>query len=183
MSLAIEDLFQSNDATNEKSYSFSWNIGHVIWYDSHFTVKIKCDVSRDISFVRKSVKYDQIKMQLQIYPTNKLYFTFNFGNRLYHIVHMDHRSRTLLHKFIFSNTSFISNMGRIRFNEDFVRYADFGAQNVAIRSEYLYYIFLRIRWQVEQFEATMNKIQNWNTIKLISNNFSKSTNCFIFTAV
>jgi len=45
----------------------------------------------------------------------------------------------------FSNTSFISNMGRIRFNEDFVRYADFGAQNVAIRSEYLYYIFLRIR--------------------------------------
>ena len=52
-------------------------------------------------------------------------------------------------------------MGKIRLNEDFVRYADFGAQNVAIRSEYLYNIFLRIRWQVEQTEATMNKVSKF----------------------
>ena len=85
-------------------------------------MKIQCDVSRDIPFIRQSVKHDPIYMHLQIYdPINIL------------ILSNTKRSHTFLDKFIYSNTGLISNVGKIRFNKDFVGYVDIGAQNVAIR--------------------------------------------------
>ena len=92
---------------------------------NQFTVKIQCDVSRDIPFIRQSVKHDPIYMHLQIYdpPTIINFFTFKFFQW----------SHTFLGQFIYSNTGTGSNMCKIRFNEDFDGYVTIGAKNVAIR--------------------------------------------------